>query len=282
MEELREREPAVRGVASLFVPDTGIVDYAEVTREMASVVRERGGEVRLSSRVLRIRPGPSEFVIETAAGVVTARNIINCAGLHCDQIAIMCGLTPGIRIIPFRGEYYDLVPASRGLCKNLIYPVPDARYPFLGVHFTRAVSGKVEAGPNAVLAFKREGYDKTSFSLGDSAALLAYGGFWKMASQHWRTGVGEMHRSLSKAAFVRSLQALVPEITAADLVPGRAGVRAQAVDADGKLADDFRLVEGDAMLHVLNAPSPAATASIAIGEYLATAAERTFRAPTRG
>jgi L-2-hydroxyglutarate oxidase len=280
VEELREREPAVSGVASLFVPDTGIVDYAAVTRAMASVVEERGGEVRLGSRVVGIRPGANEFTIETERGVVTARNIINCAGLQCDRIAVMCGLRPGIAIIPFRGEYYDLVPESRGLCKNLIYPVPDARYPFLGVHFTRAVSGKVEAGPNAVLAFRREGYQKSSFSLGDSAALIGYGGFWKMARQHWKTGFGEMHRSFSKAAFVRSLQALIPAVTAADLEPGRAGVRAQAVDADGKLADDFRLVEGEAMLHVLNAPSPAATASIAIGDYLATAAERTFRAPT--
>ncbi len=280
-EELREREPAVSGVASVFVPATGIVDYAEVTRAMASVVRERGGEVRLDSRVLAIKPGVSEFTIETERGVVTARNIINCAGLHCDEIAVMCGLKPGIAIIPFRGEYYDLVAARRKLCKNLIYPVPDARYPFLGVHFTRAVSGKVEAGPNAVLAFKREGYEKTSFSFKDSAALIGYGGFWRMAGQHWKTGISEMYRSLNKAAFVRSLQALIPEVTAEDLEPGRAGVRAQAVDADGKLADDFRLVEGEAMLHVLNAPSPAATASIAIGEYLAAAAERTFRPPSR-
>ena len=276
-EQLREREPHVRGVASLFVPGTGIVQYAAVTRAMAAVVEERGGEVRLGSRVLEVTPGPRHFSIETEKGVLTARNIINCAGLHCDEIARMCGLTPGIAIIPFRGEYYDLVPTSRGLCKHLIYPVPDARFPFLGVHFTRAVDGTVEAGPNAVLAFKREGYDKTSFSLRDTAALLSYGGFWKMASQHWRTGIGEMHRSFSKAAFVRSLQALVPEITGADLEPGRAGVRAQAVDADGKLADDFRLLEGEAMLHVLNAPSPAATASIAIGERLAISAERVFR-----
>jgi L-2-hydroxyglutarate oxidase len=280
-EELREREPAVSGVASVFVPATGIVDYAEVTRAMADVVRERGGEVRLDSRVLGVRPGAREFTIETANGVVTARNIINCAGLHCDEIARMCGQDPGIAIIPFRGEYYDLVESSRGLCKNLIYPVPDARYPFLGVHFTRSVSGKVEAGPNAVLAWKREGYDKTSFSLKDTMALLGYGGFWQMATQHWKTGVSEMHRSLSKATFVRSLQALIPQVTAADLEPGRAGVRAQAVDAKGKLADDFRLVEGPAMLHVLNAPSPAATASIAIGKHLAAAAERTFRAPSR-
>ncbi len=281
IEELREREPAVRGKASLFVPETGIVSYAAVTRAMAAVVQERGGEVRLGSRVIAIRPGPTEFAVETVAGTLTAKNIINCAGLHSDRIAVMCGLTPNVAIIPFRGEYYDLVQARRGLCKNLIYPVPDPRFPFLGVHYTRAVDGKVEAGPNAVLAFKREGYRKTDFSPKDIASLLAYGGFWKMASQHWRTGFAEMHRSLSKAAFVRSLQALIPEITAADLEPGRAGVRAQAVDADGLLADDFRLLEGEAMLHVLNAPSPAATASIAIGESLAASAERVFRLPIR-
>ena len=277
-EELREREPAVRGVASLYVSHTGIVEYAAVTRAMAEVVREHGAEVRVSSRVVAIRPGAREFVIETATGTFRARNIVNCAGLQCDRIALMCGIDPKIAIIPFRGEYYDLVESKRGLCKNLIYPVPDARYPFLGVHFTRAVSGTVEAGPNAVLAFKREGYAKTDFAFEDAAALITYQGFWKMAGQHWKTGMSEMHRSLSKATFVRSLQALIPEIIADDLTPGRAGVRAQAVDADGKLADDFRLATGEAMLHVLNAPSPAATASIAIGRYLATEAARTFRA----
>lgn len=280
-EEIAEREPAVVGVAGLFVPGTGIVSYAAVTRAMAKVVAARGGEVRLGARVVGITPGASEFTLETAQGTVRARNIVNCAGLHCDRIALMCGMDPGIAIIPFRGEYYDLVPESRGLCKNLIYPVPDARYPFLGVHFTRAVNGTVEAGPNAVLALKREGYDKTSFSFDDSASLVTYLGFWKMASEHWKTGVSEMHRSLHKATFVRSLQKLVPQIQAKDLEPGRAGVRAQAVDRDGKLADDFRLVSGPAMLHVLNAPSPAATASIAIGEHLAREAERTFRAPVR-
>lgn len=276
--ELREREPAVRGRAALYVPDTGIVSYAEVTRAMAGVVQERGGDVRLGARVMGIAAEARAFVIETARGTVTARNIINCAGLHCDQIATMCGLTPQVAIVPFRGEYYDLVPARRSLCKNLIYPVPDARYPFLGVHFTRAVDGSVEAGPNAVLALKREGYKKSDFDFEDVAALLGYVGFWKMASQHWLTGVREMHRSLRKAAFVKSLQALIPDIQANDLAPGRAGVRAQAVDTDGKLVDDFRLLEGEAMLHVLNAPSPAATASIAIGESLAAAAERVFRA----
>jgi L-2-hydroxyglutarate oxidase len=276
-EELREREPAVAGVASVLVGDTGIVNYAEVTRQMAEVVRERGGEVRLGARVLGVHAGPREFTIETAEGTVRAQNIINCAGLQSDRVAAMCGVAPEVAIIPFRGEYYDLIPARRGLCKHLIYPVPDARYPFLGVHYTRAVDGSVEAGPNAVLALRREGYDKTSFSLRDTAALLGYPGFWRMARQHARTGLSEMVRSLSKGVFVRSLQTLIPEITAADLAPGRAGVRAQAVDTAGRLVDDFRLVEREAMLHVLNAPSPAATASIAIGEHLAAAAERTFR-----
>lgn len=275
--ELKEREPAVSAVAALLVSGTGIVDYATVIREMASVVLERGGELQKGARVLAIEPGADAFAIETTAGAVLAKNLINCAGLHSDDVAKMCGLSLATAIIPFRGEYYDLVPERRSVCKHLVYPVPDPRFPFLGVHFTRAVDGKVEAGPNAVLAFKREGYERTSFSFGDTAKLVSYGGFWRMAGKYWRMGLHEMHRSLSKAAFVRSLQVLIPEITASDLEPGRAGVRAQAVDEDGSLADDFRLVEGEAMLHVLNAPSPAATASLAIGEHLATTAERVFR-----
>jgi L-2-hydroxyglutarate oxidase len=229
--------------------------------------------------VRAVRPDAHAFTIETTDGqTVRARNIVNCAGLHSDRIARMCGLVGTTAIVPFRGEYYDLVEARRGLCRHLIYPVPDPRFPFLGVHFTRAVSGSVEAGPNAVLAFKREGYTRASFSLRDTAAMAAYPGFWRMAREHWKMGLSEMQRSISKAAFVRSLQALIPEIEARDLEPGRAGVRAQAVDVNGKLADDFRLLEGEAMLHVLNAPSPAATASLAIGKHLAAAAERTFRA----
>jgi L-2-hydroxyglutarate oxidase len=276
-EQLREREPHVLGVASVLVPDTGIVNYGEVNRAMSRLVIERGADVRLAARVTAVTAGPSEFSLETASGTVLARNIVNCAGLQSDRVARMCGAKPGVAIIPFRGEYYDLAPRSRGLCKHLIYPVPDARYPFLGVHYTRMMSGGVEAGPNAVLALKREGYTRTSFSLRDTAELLAYEGFWKMARQHWRTGMGELARSMQKSRFVRSLQALIPEITEGDLEPGRAGVRAQAVDHEGRLIDDFRLVEGHAMLHVLNAPSPAATASLAIGEHLAQTAERCFR-----
>jgi len=276
-EEINEREPHVACVAGLIVEETGIVKFAEVLRSMGALVGELGGEVRTGSRVRGIARDGALFVIETESGEVRAKNLVNCAGLHCDRIARMAGADPGLAIIPFRGEYYDLVEAKRGLCKDLIYPVPDPRFPFLGVHLTRATDGTVEAGPNAVLAMKREGYFKTSFSLGDVASLLGYGGFWRMASRHMKTGMFEMYRSLVKSAFVRAVQELVPEVTGADLEPGRAGVRAQAVEPTGALVDDFRIVPGEAMLHVLNAPSPAATASLAIGKYVAESATRVFR-----
>lgn len=276
-EEIREREPHVACVAGLVVEETGIVKFAEVLRSMGALVGERGGEVRTASRVRGIARDGAAFVLETERGEVRAKNLVNCAGLHCDRIARMAGADPGLAIIPFRGEYYDLVAEKRGLCKDLIYPVPDPRFPFLGVHLTRAVDGTVEAGPNAVLAMKREGYFKTSFAFGDVAALLGYPGFWRMASRHAKTGTFEMYRSLVKAAFVRAVQELVPEVTGRDLVPGRAGVRAQAVEPSGALVDDFRVVPGEAMLHVLNAPSPAATASLAIGKFVAEAGARVFR-----
>lgn len=281
-DQIQDHEPHVRGVAGLFVGDTGIVSYRSVLEEMAKVVTERGGEVRTGSRVNVIHVRPNGFVFETPLGVVKGRNVINCAGLQSDRVARMCGADPGLQIIPFRGEYYDLVPEKRSLCKNLIYPVPDARFPFLGVHFTRGTDNAVEAGPNAVLAWKREGYEKTDVSVEDSLEFLTYSGFWHLAKQHWRMGSYEMKRSLSKAAFVAALQALIPEVTANDVEPGRAGVRAQAVLPDGKLVDDFFLKEGPAMLHVLNAPSPAATASIRIGRELAASAERVFRPVSRG
>lgn len=276
-EEILEHEPHVSCVAGLFVPVTGIVRFADVLRTLGDVVGELGGEVRTNARVEAISRDGAAFVLETPSGEVRAKNLVNCAGLQCDRVARMAGTDPGLRIVPFRGEYYDLVPERRSLCRNLIYPVPDPRFPFLGVHLTRAVDGSVEAGPNAVLAFKREGYFKTNFSARDIAELVGYGGFWRMATKHARTGIFEMYRSLSKAAFVRAVQTLVPELTAADVVPGRAGVRAQAVEPDGKLVDDFRVIEGEGMLHVLNAPSPAATASLAIGRYLSEAALRVFR-----
>lgn len=277
-EQVKEREPHVACVAGLYVKETGIVRFRDVLETFGELVREGGGEVRLGARVVGARRDGEGFVLETERGEVRARNLVNCAGLHCDRVARLAGADPGLRIIPFRGEYYDLVPARRSLCRHLIYPVPDPAFPFLGVHLTRAVDGSVEAGPNAVLAFKREGYFKTSFSFRDAAELATFGGFWRMASKHARTGLFEMYRSLSKAAFVRAVQTLVPDVRAEDLEPGRAGVRAQAVEPTGALVDDFRIVRGDAMFHVLNAPSPAATASIAIGRHVAQGATEVFRA----
>jgi L-2-hydroxyglutarate oxidase len=276
-EEVREREPHVACASGLLVRETGIVRFADVLREFAVVLGMRGGEVRLGARVLGIRRDGPRFVLETTRGEVVARNLVNCAGLQCDRIARLAGADVRLQIIPFRGEYWDLAPPRRTLCRHLIYPVPDPRFPFLGVHLTRAVDGSVEAGPNAVLAFKREGYFFSSFSARDVATYLGFGGFWRMARRHARTGLFEMYRSLSKAAFVRAVRTLVPELEGKDLEPGRAGVRAQAVEPDGSLVDDFRIADGVAMLHVLNAPSPAATASLAIGRYVADAALRVFR-----
>ena len=268
-EEIREIEPHAAGIAGLFVPQTGIVDYARVTEAYAVEVRQKGGEVLLAAEVHSIARDGGGLVLETGAGEVRCRYLVNCAGLQSDRVARVAGVEPGVRIVPFRGEYYELVPERRDLVKNLIYPVPDPEFPFLGVHFTRRIAGGVEAGPNAVLAFKREGYTRWSFSARDLLDALSYGGFWRMGGSYWRMGVGEFWRSWNKRAFVRALRELMPEITAADLVPGGAGVRAQALDPDGKLADDFRIVESERQIHVLNAPSPAATASIAIGETIA-------------
>ncbi len=274
-EEIREREPHVVGLDGLFVPQTGIVDYAEVTRALARRITERGGEIRLNTRFLgRHRDGAAE-VIETDRGEFTARNLINCAGLNSDRVALACGVDPGLRIVPFRGEYHHLSTTDT-LINHLVYPVPDPRFPFLGVHFTRMIGGGIEAGPNAVLAFKRHGYSKLSFSLRDTISYLTYGGFWRMAWRHWRMGLAEMWRSLSRRAFVRALNKLVPELTVADLRPGGAGVRAQALLPDGTLADDFQVTTAPRMIHVLNAPSPAATAALAVGRHVADLAEQNF------
>jgi L-2-hydroxyglutarate oxidase len=208
-------------------------------------------------------------VVETSAGPQRVDLLVNCAGLQSDRVARLCGVDPGVRIVPFRGEYYELRPERRSLVRNLIYPVPDPRFPFLGVHFTRMIQGGVEAGPNAVLAFRREGYHRLDFSLRDAVDLATYSGFWRMASRFWRTGAGEFHRSFSKAAFVLALQRLMPAIQPDDLVPAGAGVRAQAVAPDGRLVDDFFIKESPGMIHVLNAPSPAATSSLSIGETVA-------------
>lgn len=275
-EEIREIEPHAAGVDGLFVPQTGIVDYKAVCEAMAAEVRRGGGEIRLRCRFLHLRRDGPDLVLETDGGELRARTLINCGGLHSDRVACACGVAPRLKIIPFRGEYYTVRPERRSLVRNLIYPVPDPQFPFLGVHFTRMIDGRLEAGPNAVLAFRREGYTRSSFSLRDTLETFGYSGFRRMAFKHWRMGLGEFRRSFSRRLFARALQKLVPEIREDDLIPGGAGVRAQAVEPDGGLTDDFRLIETDRMVHVLNAPSPAATASLSIGEAIAA------RLPVRG
>ncbi|HEV3204475.1 MAG TPA: L-2-hydroxyglutarate oxidase [Gemmataceae bacterium] len=275
-ERLREFEPHVAGIAGLQVPVTGIVNYSQVTQTFAKLVQERGGVTWTGARVYAAHKKGMEIILETARGDVTARYLINCGGLHSDRIARMCGVATGIQIIPFRGEYYELVPQRQFLVKNLIYPVPDPRFPFLGVHFTRMIGGGVEAGPNAVLALKREGYRFRHVSLKDTLEMARFGGFWRMVRTYWKTGMGELFRSFSKRAFVRALQKLIPELRLEDIQPAGAGVRAQAVDGTGALVDDFRLAEADRMIHVLNAPSPAATASISIGNTIADLAVKNF------
>jgi L-2-hydroxyglutarate oxidase len=281
-EEVREREPHARGLAGLFVPETGIVDYSAVSQAYARRVRERGGVIVTGARVTGCRRDGAELVLLTSQGEVRARALVNCAGLHSDRVARLCGVEPGLSVVPFRGEYCELAPERRYLVNNLIYPVPDPRFPFLGVHFTRMIRGGVEAGPNAVLAWAREGYRRTSFSLRDSAELVAYGGFWRLGARHWRMGLAEAWRSLSTGAFVAALQRLVPEIRRADVARAGAGVRAQALEPDGTLVDDFRIVDSERMIHVLNAPSPAATASIAIGRAIAARAAERFDLKRRG
>jgi L-2-hydroxyglutarate oxidase len=267
--ELNEIEPHVRCVAGIQVPSTGIVDFAAVCRKLAELIATRGGELRLGTKVQGIREVGGEAVLETSKDPLTARWIINCAGLHSDRMAKMAGAEPGARIVPFRGEYYQLKPERRGLARNLIYQVPDPNFPFLGVHFTRMIDGSVHAGPNAVLSLKREGYHRTSFNPRDFVDTMTYPGFWRLAAKHARSGLEEMHRSFSKKAFVRSLQKLIPEIREEDLVPSEAGVRAQALRPDGGLVDDFLIVNSPSAIHVCNAPSPAATASLEIGRVIA-------------
>jgi (S)-2-hydroxyglutarate dehydrogenase len=270
--ELREREPHAAGVAALFVAETGIVDYAEVARAYAAELARRGGEVRRGARVTAIHRREGRVVVATTAGDVEAQVLVACAGLESDRVARMAGLSIDVAIIPFRGEYWMLAPSRAHLVHNLIYPVPDPAFPFLGVHFTRRFRGGIEAGPNAVLALAREGYHRTRFDARDVLEMARWPGFWRMARRDWRAGMAEQARSLSRAAFARACAALVPEIRAEDLAPGGAGVRAQAVTRDGALVDDFAIAEGERMVHVLNAPSPAATASLAIGEEIAARA----------
>jgi L-2-hydroxyglutarate oxidase len=275
-EEIEEYEPHVAGIDGLFVPDTGIVNFTQVTEKFAEIAGANGCEIWLDTRVHRCRQISEELILKTDQGDVRCKNLVNCTGLHSDRVAKLCGVTPGLRIIPFRGEYYDLAPERQHLVKNLIYPVPDLSFPFLGVHFTRMIQGGIEAGPNAVLAFKREGYKKTSFSVKDFFEIFTYGGFLRLIRPYWKMGFGEMARSISKKAFVRALQRLIPELSIEDVYPGGAGVRAQALEPSGALVDDFRIVETERMIHVLNAPSPAATAAISIGEKIAALARTNF------
>lgn len=266
--EVREHEPFAGGIRGVHVPGTGIVDYAKVAGAYAKIIAERGGSILVSHEVTGLKRKDGETIVETTQGAVRAGLVINCAGLESDRVSRMAEARLDLTIVPFRGEYYDLVPAKHHYLRGLIYPVPDPRFPFLGVHFTRRIGGGVEAGPNAVLALKREGYRKSSFSLGDVLEYAAFPGFWKMAARHWRMSLGEYHRSWSKAAFVHALQRLMPELEEDDLMPGGSGVRAQALDREGNLLDDFHFVHTDGMVLVCNVPSPAATASLAIGRHI--------------
>jgi len=267
-ERLSELEPHAAGIQAVHVPETGIVDYREVCEKLAELISAAGAEIRLGSRVCGVRQGADEVVVVTESGEVTGELLVNCTGLHCDRVAKMGGVKPEAKVVPFRGEYYDLKPTAQHLCRNLIYPTPDPKFPFLGVHFTRMIHGGVECGPNAVLAFAREGYRKRDINLRDLCESLTYIGFLRMAARHWRTGMGEMWRSFSKAAFVRALSRLLPEIRSEHLERAPAGVRAQALSRDGTLVDDFLLQSDVRVVNVGNAPSPAATASLNVGRLV--------------
>jgi L-2-hydroxyglutarate oxidase len=279
-ERLKDLEPHATGIKGLHVPETGIVDYRKVAAAYATKVRDANGDIRLSQRVIGILDRPDEIVLQTSGGDYRTKHLINCCGLQSDIVAQMIGggsdNEEEHRIIPFRGEYYKIAPERQFLVRNLIYPVPDPTFPFLGVHFTRMAKGGVEAGPNAVFAYAREGYSHTDINLGDLWRTISFKGFWAITGKYWQTGFGELYRSLSKPAFVRALQKLLPEIRESDLVPGGAGVRAQAVSASGALVDDFVIKQSRGAIHVLNAPSPGATASLAIGQQICEMAEKNF------
>ncbi len=267
--EVKEIEPYARSIRGMLVPSAGIVDFVQVAKAYAESFRRGGGEMFLATKVGRVKDfGPKTLQIQTNRGKFQSRALINCAGLYSDLVARSCGLTPSCRIVPFRGEYYRIKPERAFLVKNLIYPVPDPRFPFLGVHFTRMIDGGIEAGPNAVLAFAREGYGRLRISPLELADTLSYAGFWRLVSRYWNTGMGEMRRSFSKSLFSRGLQELMPAISRDDLDPGGAGVRAQALGRDGRLLDDFVIQQTDKMIHVLNAPSPAATSSLSIAKRI--------------
>jgi L-2-hydroxyglutarate oxidase len=265
---LRELEPHAAGIKAIHVPEAGIVDYKQVCERLAEIIRQAGGEIVHHCKVQGMPQNEGRVVLETTNGDYEADYVVTCAGLHSDRVAKLSGQAVEAKIVPFRGEYYELLPEAEHLCRNLIYPVPDPKFPFLGVHFTRMIHGGIECGPNAVLALAREGYRKTDINLKDLFESLTYPGFLRMAMKHWKMGLGEQWRSFSKGAFVKALQRLMPEIKKEHLRPAPAGVRAQALNREGSLVDDFVIVESDRVLNVLNAPSPAATASLNIGRLI--------------
>ena len=267
-DRLKELEPHTAGIRAIHVPEAGIVDYPGVCTKLGEILESRGAEIRFNSRVVNIRQATDSVTLVTPDGAVEAAQVVNCTGLHSDRMARMSGQAMKEKIVPFRGEYYTLVPEAEHFCQSLIYPVPDPEFPFLGVHFTRMIEGGVECGPNAVLALAREGYSWGQINPRDLFESVTYPGFLRLALRYWKTGAGEIWRSLSKAAFVRALQKLVPEIQSEHLVPAPAGVRAQALAPEGKLVDDFLVLRKDRVLNVCNAPSPAATACLNIGKHI--------------
>ena len=275
-DEISEIEPFSTGVKGIFSPNTGIIDYSEVSRMYSQEFGEFGGDLITNAELVSVNRRAGLIYLETTAGLISTKNIINCAGLHADYVAKMMGVDTGVRIVPFRGEYFSIVPEKAHMVKGLIYPVPDPKLPFLGVHFTRRIDGSVEAGPNAVLAFAKEGYRKTSVNVQDIFNTFSYGGFWKMSAKFWKVGVKEQYRSLVKKSFVNSLKALIPEIEVSDLGEPGAGVRAQAVDRNGNLLQDFSISETKNAIHVMSAPSPGATSSLTISEYIVDLAAESF------
>ena len=275
-EQIKGYEPHANGLEALFVPYTGIVDYSEVCNKLSILINELGGEIKLNSRVLNIKSLNNKILVQTSNSEFICDYLVNCAGLHSDEIAKLSGVNSDVKIVPFRGEYYKLKKDKEYLVKNLIYPVPDPRFPFLGVHFTRMIKGGVECGPNAVLALKREGYKKSDIDISQIFDMIFFKGFWLMAKKYYKMGFEEFRRSFSKKLFTISLQKLIPDITEDDLIPGGAGVRAQALDNSGNLIDDFRIIQTKNMIHVLNAPSPAATASLSIGDTISNMIIKNF------
>ena len=275
-EEIKEIEPYSAGVKAILSPNTGIIDYFEVSQAYATRMRENGGDLLTNVEVISIENKDGLVYMNTTSGTVVAKYVLNCAGLHADTVARMMGVDVGVKIVPFRGEYFSIIPEKEHMVKGLIYPVPNPSMPFLGVHFTRRINGSVEAGPNAVLAFAREGYKKTDVNFKDTLGTLSYSGFWKMSAKYWKVGMHEQYRSLVKGVFVKSLQKLMPEITGDDLGDPGAGVRAQVIDSNGGLLQDFAIEASANAIHVLSAPSPGATSSLTISEYIVDLAQESF------